>query len=860
MERGKYDSEICDVGNLNEGIKQLIIRLSENMEVKKDGIPLVVQKYIIPDIKGHLSNERRIAKENRDFIYEYESNMLMGIETETIHLRNWRKKYDLTNYEKNQLAIKEMDEALRIVSAYYYYKKKRVHVEFVYSKSVLYLVQCDYASENCDAINPEKYNIEVDYDRNFCPEILRCITPEDKGKYKKIDNVIIYQEVGEKMPALYILDNKKIFDNLIKGIIPDKLKRDLKELLKGSLIIRTNVESEDIRESQLSKRSNEVRSYEEAISFLKEACIELRECKIKEYVFIFHNFIPAKAAAFVNAQPMNEFVEIQALWGLPEGLYYNSHDVIKVDTRAINVEKMSKSEFDIELHPVYKEHYIAPDENGAWVMKKLTAPYDWKCTITSNEIIRDIAYRSRKIAEYLNEEVSIMWFVGIDQSYYGTHSLPWYHETYDSYSFLSYKKIKYKKKYFYEKDVTVVDEKDIEKIKQLDQAEIGIVKIQPIDDKLLRSKKFIGEIASICKEKNVNILLEGASLAHLFYQLASTGVNVLTTYDFKAPGETVEFNKLVRDRIPEIIKKNGENINTVKIIGGGLKKAIKNKLIEEAYEVFDAFDRTEIIEELADLEEACRALEHNENAPELFLRNSNYAINDFLCGFDIAIPLGQKQSLVSRIEKLYVYGTMERIKSNIQVIFIFGKEDLLQEERSVEKCDDLEKLTILNASLKIAKTSSISENKLLIGKIRKASSEIRKREAFADEDFEKIRANKKEKKGGFDKGYILLKTFRGYNEDRNLLTDVDLGEPNRIYELKEMDYIDVDYINYDRLLIRLKFPIYNDRSEWIIVRNKVNEYFGRNVKLKIKKQIDETSILFGIEIIEQEGEQLEWVF
>lgn len=27
MERGKYDSEICDVGNLNEGIKQLIIRL-----------------------------------------------------------------------------------------------------------------------------------------------------------------------------------------------------------------------------------------------------------------------------------------------------------------------------------------------------------------------------------------------------------------------------------------------------------------------------------------------------------------------------------------------------------------------------------------------------------------------------------------------------------------------------------------------------------------------------------------------------------------------------------------------------------------------------------------------------------------
>ena len=75
--------------------------------------------------------------------------------------------------------------------------------------------------------------------------------------------------------------------------------------------------------------------------------------------------------------------------------------------------------------------------------------------------------------------------------------------------------------------------------------------------------------------------------------------------------EKIEFNKLVRDRIPEIIEQNGESASCITMEGIGLVRQLKNKIIEEAYEVLAANSREEVMEELADLEEVCIALEHN---------------------------------------------------------------------------------------------------------------------------------------------------------------------------------------------------------------------------------------------------------
>lgn len=63
------------------------------------------------------------------------------------------------------------------------------------------------------------------------------------------------------------------------------------------------------------------------------------------------------------------------------------------------------------------------------------------------------------------------------------------------------------------------------------------------------------------------------------------------------------FNKLVRDKIPEIIESHGE-IPTTRILDiSEFKRELSKKLMEEAQEAYDAKNKDELFEELSDLYE-----------------------------------------------------------------------------------------------------------------------------------------------------------------------------------------------------------------------------------------------------------------
>ena len=68
------------------------------------------------------------------------------------------------------------------------------------------------------------------------------------------------------------------------------------------------------------------------------------------------------------------------------------------------------------------------------------------------------------------------------------------------------------------------------------------------------------------------------------------------------------YNKLVRDNIPEIIRKSGDEAKTRVLRVGEYKKALLDKLAEEVAEVGKAKDKTELINELADVQEVMTAI------------------------------------------------------------------------------------------------------------------------------------------------------------------------------------------------------------------------------------------------------------
>ncbi len=61
------------------------------------------------------------------------------------------------------------------------------------------------------------------------------------------------------------------------------------------------------------------------------------------------------------------------------------------------------------------------------------------------------------------------------------------------------------------------------------------------------------------------------------------------------------YNKFIRDKIPEIIKKNGANPKISVWDDSKFKSALKEKLVEEAKELLEAKTDDEILNELSDV-------------------------------------------------------------------------------------------------------------------------------------------------------------------------------------------------------------------------------------------------------------------
>ncbi|MBX4215516.1 nucleoside triphosphate pyrophosphohydrolase, partial [Candidatus Parcubacteria bacterium] len=72
--------------------------------------------------------------------------------------------------------------------------------------------------------------------------------------------------------------------------------------------------------------------------------------------------------------------------------------------------------------------------------------------------------------------------------------------------------------------------------------------------------------------------------------------------------KTIRYNKLVRDRIPEIIKRNGGVPSIGKLSSKRFIAELKKKLFEEGKELVEAKEKKDIAEELSDVLEILMAM------------------------------------------------------------------------------------------------------------------------------------------------------------------------------------------------------------------------------------------------------------
>ncbi len=610
---GKFITQTAICSNINKSLITYVETVLKDPEIRDEKISIIVQKSSICSEKGHLSNERRCSKEPRDWQGQIESTVTP--ENFKINLRPWREDINVHHAIKSPLKCHlklNIQKSLKLAATWGKQQGVRVHFEWVWDGKQIFLVQLNRETSTGTfhpKVPPKKPEIT---NENFKLKIIERISREHAKKYSKIHNVYLYMDLKMPTTHLYILDNKKILTSLSKKRISKNLEHDLKLLTQSSLVIRMDIETSNQEEKQMLPRTHEVRSFEDAKKWLFQYSSEiLTKHPTANIAFIFHNFIPSEASAFVFAAPKERKVQIESLWGIPEGLYYNPHDKFTVDTLHSQVEKAAslQHKFDVNKKTNYKSFCVAPTEDGTWKSQQISPPFDWHSSISKEEWVKRIAIESRKIAEREQKSISVMWFLGVPSWASSYPAIPWFHEEY-SRDKVPRSKLRRSKTPF-DKFFTIRNTEDINELaKEIDKESslIRQILIQPQDEKLLRDKHTLKRIGEFAKEIDAVILLEGATLSHAFYQLIQTNATVHVENPFQKDDEIREFNKLVRDQIPNKIEGGGEFAYTQTLIGEDLTRALREKLVEESIEVLDATDHDSVLDEIADVLEVIDGL------------------------------------------------------------------------------------------------------------------------------------------------------------------------------------------------------------------------------------------------------------
>ena len=276
-----------------------------------------------------------------------------------------------------------------------------------------------------------------------------------------------------------------------------------------------------------------------------------------------------------------------------------------------------------------------------------------KPSIQDDSWIKEIASKTRAIAEAESTSVSVMWFVGVEAERYGCEVFPWFHEAFA----YNEEKTTPRNKLTFEKTFTIHTLRDIEEMEAQSRRGKGIVRnilIQPTDAQILRQKEIIDRIGTAAQAIDANIILEGGILSHAYYQLLRTGAKVEVRNTFSKV-QNLDHNKLVRDKIPEKIERNGEAAVTVQLEKSILGSFLKRKLVEESLEVLDAEDPDDIIAELADVLEVIDGILQQQGIDMQEVLMSKERKREKVGGFEKGVYLKKtSSSTASRTGKIIV--------------------------------------------------------------------------------------------------------------------------------------------------------------------------------------------------------------
>jgi predicted house-cleaning noncanonical NTP pyrophosphatase (MazG superfamily) len=590
-DRGSYLSKVVELrddesGRIISAAKEVIASSAPN----RSG--LILQTYINVRAQGEFGNILRVAKSREHWQLTWSGG---SADRQTIRFNSQR---DIAAAEDRPLPVESGKRPTRLFASVGAWFNNvlvrgtaiRLSCEWVSDLRRFYIVQADQEDEDIHGINPFQVTLPVHHaPMKGNGVLLKRAGGENLQFWDKLSVLTeLFEPNDPNTPALYYVELSELQQ---RGDAEEVLRDDFAKLIgPDGVVVRTSVRSGAEKVTNLPRTDG--LSPENAARWCMDIMRRLQSATdICDLAFVTHRFIAARAAAWARAEPGNPIVEINSLWGLPDGLQYCPYDIWE-----IHIPTQTATEY-----PDYKSHALLARSDGSWDIARIKNEVARSMSVRKRDAL-EIANRTSVIAEKLQKSIHLMWFVEA-QVAGGTADIPWYWtEAHPAQRNLDRDRYKL---------VSVRDRGDLNALASTESVQSQLaLSLVPRDPSLFRDNKFLSEVAEIAKSRNMPVVIAGSTLAHAYYVLTKSGCTVIAVggKEHSRIRKSAVFGKIVRDKIPGRIEGRRE-ASIVTTIPDNLKiPFLISKLLEEAFEFVSAESNEDRLIELADMLEVVRGM------------------------------------------------------------------------------------------------------------------------------------------------------------------------------------------------------------------------------------------------------------
>jgi predicted house-cleaning noncanonical NTP pyrophosphatase (MazG superfamily) len=619
--RGAYTSVPTD--GTREHVCAAIDTVLAQHDLDGHGLFALLQLHVRREGGGHLSNERRVTPRRTVWLAEHLDPDGARIAPASFIDSRLASNDSLTAQRRS-----DIPQCLRTIAKALTGTTSRFLCEWVWDGAQVWVVQRDEVAEIQNPAVARYLRRRATGRPPSTGGSLRWIQRVDAVRaegWSKRRRPTVLDALGMPTASVLLLTGSDFLASSQAG--HSELLVDLRELLSDGtpLVVRCDVRHGGLASELSLPTSDPVFDPADALAFMQQrsSAFVQQAQPLSDWAFLPAHLVPTRVSVMAHARPGAQRVRLDALWGFPDGIGLLPHDTWFHDIASDRLIERRQ----------HKGTCLFFERAAGWQFAEVPPPFDWGRLLRDDEAQTASSW-ARRLADHLQKEIQLMVLARIDGQRGADAMIAWHYTDHvvptrgASTRVVPIRGVP---------RVSCPDDLDV-----IGFGEVAGIHLRPVVT-ARRDPLFLTAVGTRAAEAGIPVYFEGSVLGHPYYLLRSAGATVVPVGADEPEPPSYEFNKLVRDGIPDIARLGGSSIKVVHASPAQAEWLLRHKLVEEALEVWES-DEHSLIDELADLYEVLRGFHMHTPASAAVVEAARQAKRATRGGFDSLAYLERTES------------------------------------------------------------------------------------------------------------------------------------------------------------------------------------------------------------------------